>query len=395
MKLYVRLEAPYEWVRVSGKNVDAFGEVPTLNDYPLSDEEELIGVVPGEWVTAHHVSLPAKSKRQFLVAAPYALEDEISEDVEKLHFSCPYWKAGEECTVYVVGKQKMRDWQNMANEFKLPLDSLIADHSLLPFHDAADCSIALARGTSSGEQQIIANDKNSGGVCIDQEFVDIWLQSVPMASTIAVNDKQLTEQLIESHTDRDFRYWSFGDKLAHWLEHTPDNIYDLFSDEYRPTVRRRSWRSFAMPIAVLVVSMIVIFTYDSYRYFALHAELSAINGEQLQIIRETFPEIAETAPSNERFMMEQAVARMGGGSKDISVQLMLAETAEVLRRNRVTLGNIVFRDSALVITCQLSDFSQVDILTKQLNAKSRISARLDSSAADDGQIIASYTIAPV
>ena len=81
MKLYVRIEAPFEWVRVSGQNVEAFGEVPGLADYPISDEEELVGVVPGEWVTAHRISLPAKSKRQFQAAVPYALEE--SKIIEK------------------------------------------------------------------------------------------------------------------------------------------------------------------------------------------------------------------------------------------------------------------------------------------------------------------------
>ena len=101
MRIYIKLEAPFEWVRVDGKKVDAFGEVPSLNDYPVTDESEIIGVVSGEWVTVQSVSIPAKSKKQFHAALPYALEEVLSQDVEEMHFVCPNWKSGEECRVSV------------------------------------------------------------------------------------------------------------------------------------------------------------------------------------------------------------------------------------------------------------------------------------------------------
>jgi len=392
MKLYIRLELPFEWVRLNGGRVEAFGEVPSLSDYPLSDEDEIIGVVPGEWVTAHKTSLPAKTRKLFQAALPYALEDAVSEDVDQVHFVCPQWKANQEVLVYVMAKQKMHYWQGLANEHQLPLDSLIADHSLLPFHNAADCSIALVDDRSTGTQQLLANHKTDGGVCVDPEFVDVWLMGLPMSSTIAVNDETLTQQLIKDHPERDFRHWDFGNKLAHWLEHPIENSYDLFSDQYRPSVRHFSWSSFAVPATMLVAAVLLIFIYDSYRYFALHAEIKIIDQEQQRLISETFPDLGPVQPNKERFMMEQAIKRMGGGAELVNFPRMMSEASSVLRRNRVTLGNIVFRDSQLIIACELNDFSQVDKLTTQLNARPRIRAALQSSASDDGRIVASYTI---
>jgi len=116
MKLFIRLEAPYEWVRVNAAKVEAFGEVASMSEYPLSEDYAVIGVVPGEWVTAHNVSLPAKSRKQFNVALPYALEEAISEDVDNMHFSCRDWKVGEASTVLVVAKDKMQYWQALAND---------------------------------------------------------------------------------------------------------------------------------------------------------------------------------------------------------------------------------------------------------------------------------------
>jgi len=392
MKLYVKLEAPYEWVRVTGNKVEAFGVVPTPSDYPLGEEDELIGVVPSKWVTAHAVNLPAKTKRQFQAAVPYALEEAVSEDVESLHFTCPQWKAGETLNVYVVAKEKMREWQQSANQHKLPLDRIIAEYSLLPFHDAADCSLAIITVPPDNQAEIVANHRQGGGVSIDPDFIDVWLMDVPISSTIAVNDEALTTQLIESHSDRDFRYWSFGNKLAHWLEHEPIHNYDLLADEFRPSVRSFEWRSFMVPIAVVATAVFCVFLYDTYRYFALHAEIRSIQEEQQKIVMNSFPELDFVDPNSARSIMQQAISRLGGKPKSATAQSVLAEAAGVLKSQNVSLSNIVYRDSEMIITCLLNDFSQVDKLMVQLNSRPNIKASLQSSASDDGQIVASYVL---
>ncbi|MFT5572472.1 MAG: general secretion pathway protein L [Cryomorphaceae bacterium] len=386
MKIYLRLEPPFEWVRTNARQVEAFGEVSNLDEYPLSENDEVIGVVPGEWVTSHQVTLPAKSKKQFSAALPYALEESISEDVENMHFVCPNWKANSACQVLVVSKVKMAQWQDLATQHRLPIDQLVPEHALIPFHDAADCSIALA------DEQVLANQRNGLGVSIDQDFLEVWMMSIPIASTIAVNDKDLTETLISDHPDRDFRHWPFGYKMAHWLEYQPDLKMDLWSERFRPNVRRFGLRAFLLPMAIIVMAVFSKFAFDTYRYIALHGEILAIQQEAQVIFKDTFPELGEVALGQEREFTEQAISRMGGADKSHSLQLMLAETAAVLRRQNVTISNMVYRDMELVITCQLSDFSQVDRLTKQLNARPRLTAVLQSSAADEGQIIASYAL---
>jgi len=386
MKIYLKLEAPYEWVRVSAKTVVAFGEVPELGDYPIGDEEEVIGVISGEWVTTHSVDLPAKTRKQFNAALPYSLEESISEDVENMHFVCPSWKAGEETRVLVVSKSKMIEWQHLATEYRLPIKQLVPDHSLVPFHEAADCSIALLG------DEILANHRNGEGVSIDQDFIDIWLMDIATSDVIAVNDELLAEKLIAAHPDRDFRFWAFGSKLAHWLEYEQALSIDLWSDAFRPRVSRRSKAIYAVPLALILLSIVVKFGYDSYRYFSLHAEISAVQQESQQILKNRFPVFNNVAPGTEREMMERAVARIGGPDKSKSLHNVLARTSAILAQQRVSLSDIAYRNQELVITCFLNDFSQVDLLTKRFNQRPDLSAQLQSSASEDGRIIASYSI---
>jgi len=386
MRIYIKLDAPFEWVKVDGKDVEAFGEVPSLDDYPLTDDHEIVGVVSGEWVTVQTVSIPAKTKKQFQAALPYALEETLSEDVEDTHFVCPNWKSGEDCQVLVVSKEKMREWQSLANTHRLPIERLLPEYALLPFHDAAEYSLARVG------DHLLANHQAGVGVSLDQEFIDIWLMDVPITATIAVNDQTLAEQLIENNPDRDIRHWPFGDKMAHWLEYLGNPKIDLWSDTFRPSVRTFKWQSFLLPLGIACFAIFLKFSFDTYRYFALHSEIKSIKAEMSEIVTSTFPDLDVVPAGPQLAMMKQAMSRKNSAADIENFQTMLAEVSAVLKRQGATVVNLVYRDGRLEVTLELKNFAQVDQLTTQLNARPSIDADLISSSADDGEVFASFAI---
>ena len=56
----------------------------------------------------------------------------------------------------------------------------------------------------------------------------------------------------------------------------------------------------------------------------------------------------------------------------------------ILRKN--------YQNQELVLTCVLTDFSQVDVLTKQFNSRKSLVASLQGSSAEDGKVIATYSV---
>lgn len=386
MKIYLKLEAPFEWVRINAKQVEAFGEVPSVADYPIGDDDDVIGVVSGEWVTTHKVNLPAKTRKQFKTALPYALEESISEDVENMHFIFPNWKVGEECHVSVVSKEKMLEWQTLSTENRLPVEHLVTDYSLVPINEAADYTLALYG------DKLLSNQRDGYGVSIDRDFLDVCLMEVPVNSAIAVNDESLTAQLISEYPNRDFKYWQFGSKLSHFLEYKPQFLLDLWGDVYKPKVSRKGSKAFLLPVIVIFVALLIKMSYDAYRYVSLHAEISAIQTESKVLLTDSFPLLNSVVPGAEREMMERAISKMGGPDRSKSMHTALADAAAILGRQNISLINIVYRNSELILTCKLSNFSQVDTLTKQFNQTSSLLASLQSSASEDGNVIASYSL---
>ena len=393
MKIYFRLEAPFEWVRinddVSGdeSRIDSFGEVNDLTDYEFEPDDEAIGLIPGEWVTTHTVDLPAKTKKLFNAALPYALEEAISEEIENMHFICPDWKAGEPCHVLAISKEKMQEWKSAVDTHNIPANQLIADHSLLPMHDVAECSLALNDG------MVYAKQKDDYGVTLDKDFLDAWIMDVPVDQTIAVNDKGLAEQLIEDNPNRDFRHWEFGSKIVHWLEYPDNSACDLWGDQYRPSMRRTGGNPYILPLMVLVFVVVGKVGFDLYQTIALKSEISTIKKEMKLSFSDALPELGAIESGQEKTVMEQALKRIGRQGQKMNMQSMLAAVSRTLRSDNVTLSDLSFQNDELLLTCRLIDFSQVESLTKQLNGNPRLSVSLQSSEAEDGKIIASYLIA--
>lgn len=392
-KLYLRLDPPFEWVRTLGSSIESFGEVSDPQEYPLGNEEELIGVVSGECVTVHRLSLPAKSRRQFSIALPYALEEGLTQEIDDLHFVCPDWKAGQDSIVFVAAKQRMQEWQALANLHKLPLDRLLPDYALLPLHDVAQSTMALVYSNSDQAEKMFVRRKSGEAASLELSFVETWLADIPLSETIAVNDKEAVESFISNYPERDFRYWDIGNKMAHWLEHFDSPKLDLFSDEYRPSVRKFNWRSLVLPGFMALAAVLIVFLFDTYRYFALHAEIKAIHEEQAQILKEHFPSLGDVPNGNAHELMRRAIENKSAsavqGRDTISA---LASMAKVLNRLKIELNEVSYRDSKLVITCILNDLSQVDMLTRNLNQKTTLSTKLDSSTNVDGRILAVYSL---
>jgi len=263
---------------------------------------------------------------------------------------------------------------------------LLPDYALVPFHDAADCSVALTDGV------LLANNRNGEGVTIDPDFIDAWLMDTDTSDIIAVNDEELTKTLLEEYPERDIRFWGFGRKLSHWVEYSQSSTLDLWTDLYRPRVRRRGNKAFIWPMLLILLSVGLKLSYDSYRYVAMHSEIAAIESEARSILKQRFPVFKTIASGTERSLMEKAVKRMGGPDELDTVHSALVKAAQVLSRQRVTLSEINYRNEELILTCLLTDFSQVDLINKQFNSRPGLVASLQSSASEGGKVVATYSI---
>ena len=67
-------------------------------------------IAPGEAITLHRVPLPSRKRSTWARAVPYALEDQVVEDIETLHFALGSTPESDHLPVAVVNRDALRGW---------------------------------------------------------------------------------------------------------------------------------------------------------------------------------------------------------------------------------------------------------------------------------------------
>lgn len=411
MKLFFRIEPPYQWVKYEGGKVDAFGEVETLEDLPTGSEiDEHIGVINSENVSIHQVAVPARNRKQMMTAVPYALEESLTDDIDDLHFVLLDWQAGESATVAVISRDKMQACLDAVKQYGLNLDRLLPDMMLLPLHAAAEHTIVLT--DYSAEPRLLIRSRQQPPVCLDLDLLPYWIQAAAAPPStedgeeasvadsalvglggLGINSEDLARQLLEEDDSLDVRHWAIGGRMAYWLEHNPDFSANLLSGDFQPIQSNAGKNSWRWAASFVIAAVVLKLVFDGYEFFTLWQENKRIDREVQAIVKQTFPDLNNIIVGQERLIMQRQIERLKGNTSGLGeFQDILSVIAEVSSGNPFQISDLRFRSGELTMTCLLRDFSQVDSLTTRLNQHQRVDAELTSSGSEGNQVSARYVV---
>jgi general secretion pathway protein L len=120
--------------------VDSTGQLLSLPNadtggglHTLSTGRRVALLVPGADVSQFQVNLPAGNETRFLQLAPYALEDQVSQDIDQLHFAVGQRDATTGVVpVAVVDSNLMQEWMGRAETLQLIPHAVFAESDLAP-----------------------------------------------------------------------------------------------------------------------------------------------------------------------------------------------------------------------------------------------------------------------
>ena len=91
-------------------------------------EREVIVLVPGADVLTTSVDIPVRGGARLQAALPYALEEHLAEDVDKLHFAAGPRRANGRTPVSVVDHKRIAQWLDVLAGADIHAASIIADN---------------------------------------------------------------------------------------------------------------------------------------------------------------------------------------------------------------------------------------------------------------------------
>ncbi|XKH00911.1 type II secretion system protein GspL [Marinobacter nauticus] len=129
----------FSWVlQDAGGDAQAQGDADLREDIEQTlarnslDNVELLGLIPADDTVFCTADIPAKQARYVAQALPYAVEEQVAQDVETLHFALGRHTA-DGYQVAVIDKGQMSVWKHLLSGWHhAPLAAIYADATLLP-----------------------------------------------------------------------------------------------------------------------------------------------------------------------------------------------------------------------------------------------------------------------
>jgi len=136
---------------------------------PLAANAQVIATIPSEHVLLLDVTLPGRNRQRLHNAVAYAVEDQLIDDVDGLHFALSPQAIDNQYTVAVIDREKFIGWQKVLD------DAGLHPHAILP--DALSLAHKEQNWTvlDTGERQFVRSARYQGFVADKDSIQNLLL----------------------------------------------------------------------------------------------------------------------------------------------------------------------------------------------------------------------------
>ncbi|HWU68989.1 MAG TPA: type II secretion system protein GspL [Stenotrophobium sp.] len=350
----------------------------------LAEGHRIIVLVPGASVRLTRISVPARQPAKVLQAAPYALEEQMAEDVDTLHFALGPRQADLSFPIAVVTRALMEQWLTPFRERGLRPEALIPETLCLPVTRPGQWSALAEPGHIT-----VRTDEFSGFGCISDDL--------PLFLEMADPDRKNTlRMIVPQGVNDDFTrlQWplellpGFHDPLAALLQNLPaERSLNLLQGSYsqREDLRRLwlPWRA----AAILAGAWIVLATAQHViQATRLKHEIAALEQQNVQRYQAMFP--SETRIVDLQAQAEQQMKSLQGGSHGGLLPLMETLSQALSATKGLTLQAVQYREGSLYVSLTGTDLQQLETLRAWFskNPTTRMDVQSANSGSDGAQI---------
>ncbi len=384
--LIVRLHdaAPDEasWIVVdSAGAVAGSGGTGRLSEAAAGAEHRrVVAIVPASDVLLTRASVPVKNTARMLQAVPFALEDQLADDVDKLHFAVGKRADDGRVPVAVARREQIEQWLESFSEAGLNPAAMVPDTALLPKNGAAgptlvvdgdhtylrqpDDSVAVFETDSF---EAVAEAVGLGEPPVSDSEDDEAEPAAPLDASLFIsqNDRERYPELVDAIERR------FGHCQVHGLQSgafpklaasaTAGNPINLLQGAFAPSHSHarllKPWLGVGILLAVLAVVML---GGETARLFQLKATDQQLDEQIVTAYRQAFRDGRIVDPVAQ-IRNELSAMNSGGESGDTEFLEMIVSTAAAVRQvPAAQLQNVRYGRSQLELKITAPDVDTLD-----------------------------------
>ncbi len=342
-------------------------------------------LIPGEQVFVTRVNIPTQNRQRLRKAIPFALEDQLLDEVETLHFALGQ-RRGDSIEVAVVARRLLDGWLERLRQAGLVVERLLPDvYALAP---QADCWVALWEDTrlllrpSRAAPLVLDNDSLGEllPLVLDEagddrpERICLWDARDGAVGSLPLDGVELERRSSE------------GLLQCLSVEGLPADAIDLLQGDYsrREQLGKlwRPWRLTAVLALVVFGLQVAATAYDNSR---LRQQSQALRAQVETVYRQAFPEARKVV--NPRVQMQRKLDELRAGGDGQGMLELLARSGKVLRNKRgLVLRSIRYKQGELDLEVEVASLQQLDELKQQLTREAGMQVDIQSAAAKGSKV---------
>ena len=357
----------------------------------IAEDKEVIVIVPAEKVLLTAVKLPKMNRSRLLQAVPYALEDELIDEVDALHFAIDEYHADRDLPVAVVAHEHMQQWLNVLQSFGIQADSIMPAMFALPYEaEAWHVAISELVVVRTGLFQGFAGDKQNLATLLDAAL----MSSLQMPAQIHLHNytNHAFSGVLEIPAKIQEDFLKESDWIKDFARHAAKNAgsINLLQGPYavkkfRLPQMNKLWKITA---GLAIAWVFLLFFYPALSYFILKHRMNAIEDQVAEIYKRNFPQASSiVAP---KLRMQEKLQNLNADRGASRLLLLLGYVGKGMAETpNIKLSRFDFQSNqlSLELTAATSDdfsaftdyLTQQGLSVKQQNANlvgSRINATL-------------------
>ncbi|MCK5770814.1 type II secretion system protein GspL [Algiphilus sp.] len=381
----IAADAPLAY-RVDGAATGATSHAPLAEIAAEAAGARVVVLVPCAPIRFLDVELPVRSRSRALVAAPYACEDRLAEDVDKLHFAHLARSDEHHHAFAVIAHGRMEAWFARFAEVGLRPDAMIPEVLCLP--EPADGEWVVHRDDDDG-RLLVRQSRNAGVVT--------QVGNLPTLLALAGEQAPQQVRLIQrgDHADLEVpdgvsvsRQPEFGELLDVLVRYLPDGEHaDLLQGVYAPQSNAsrhlRPWRTAAI---LATTALLLSLAYQVTETLRLQGQADAQQAANVERFKRAFPGYNDVRHQQLTSFLGAEMRSAEGGDDAASLLPLLDSYVQAAQTAKgLSLRGMQWRDNALLLSLRGESLSDLEALRTWYQQQQGVSFEVQNAdAGSDG-----------
>ena len=376
------------WVLVTdNSDTNDCGIVKLSNAAELIQDRKVVIMLPIEELYVTSVAVQTKNKKQLEKAIPYTLEDDLTEDIENLHFALGKRKDNGEIPVIVISKSHLDHLIKILSNVNVLPDVVTADIYGLDWHEdqwtlCVDGGHLLAR-----------TEQSNGFGCETNDFSDF------MNATLREQSEMPSKVLVYSHPDEKLEdvlklpnvelddFWS---PSAFIKGYSHDASINLLQGNYvKADKQHKTIRPWKIAAALAAIWVAISMGQTAIEYSRLNTLDKRLTAEIDQTFKRTFPDVKKVV--NARVQMQQRIKVLSSSGEATSnadfLKFLHQSGYELYKDPNISITNLQYKNNQLSLDIKTKNIQVLEAVKSKLQSKN-INAELQTAKTVDDYVMA-------